>query len=156
MLILFKFIIKVSNQIRESIPKMSISFLKWAFLSLGIGTAVGLISSLFHLSLKEAEFLREQYPFIILLLPVSGILIVLIYKLLKLTNDKGTNLVLTAVRDGEKMTWRNTLSIFTGSVLTHFCGGSAGREGAALQIGGSVGSQIGLWLISWILRIAVC
>lgn len=125
---------------------MSLSFLKWGLLSLGIGTAVGLISSLFHLALKEAAVIRERYPMIILLLPAAGILIVLIYKFLKLINDKGTNLVLTAVRDGEKMTWRNTISIFSGSVLTHVCGGSAGREGAALQIGGSVGSQIGIWL----------
>lgn len=125
---------------------MSESFIKWGFLSLITGAAVGLISSLFHLSLKEAAYLRERYPLIILLLPTAGIIIVLIYKFLKLTNDKGTNLVLIAVRDGKKMTWRNTLSIFSGSVLTHVCGGSAGREGAALQIGGSIGSQIGLWL----------
>lgn len=133
-------------RIRDGIPKMSESFIKWGFLSLITGAAVGLISSLFHLSLKEAAYLRERYPLIILLLPAAGIIIVLIYKFLKLTNDKGTNLVLIAVRDGKKMTWRNTLSIFSGSVLTHVCGGSAGREGAALQIGGSIGSQIGLWL----------
>ena len=54
-------------------------------------------------------------------------------------------MVLIAVRDGSGMTWKNTLSIFTGSILTHLTGGSAGREGAALQIGGSVGSQLGIW-----------
>lgn len=53
--------------------------------------------------------------------------------------------ILIAVRDGSGMTWKNTLSIFTGSILTHLTGGSAGREGAALQIGGSVGSQLGIW-----------
>ena len=99
-------------RIRDGIPKMSESFIKWGFLSLITGAAVGLISSLFHLSLKEAAYLRERYPLIILLLPAAGIIIVLIYKFLKLTNDKGTNLVLIAVRDGKKMTWRNTLSIF--------------------------------------------
>lgn len=54
-------------------------------------------------------------------------------------------MVLIAVRDGSGMTWKNTLSIFTGSILTHLTGGSAGREGAALQIGGSIGSQLGIW-----------
>lgn len=122
------------------------TFFKWIILSFLTGCAVGIIASLFHICLKECAEIREKHPLIILFLPVSGLVIVLIYKLLKLTHDKGTNLALTAVRNGENMTWKNTVSIFSGAVLTHLCGGSAGREGAALQIGGSVGSQIGLWL----------
>lgn len=141
-----KFIEKTIKRVEKSLPEMSVSFLKWGLLSLLTGGAVGLVSSFFHLALKETAVIRARYPLVILILPVCGILIVALYKLLRLTHDKGTNMVITAVRDGEKMTWRNTVSIFAGSVLTHIGGGSAGREGAALQIGGSIGSQLGLWL----------
>ncbi len=141
-----KFILRLINRIRRWLPKNFGGFFKWVILSLITGGLVGIVSSAFNLCLKESEKLRTEYPFIILLLPLSGILIVGIYRFLKLKHDKGTNMVIMAVRDGENMTWRNTLSIFTGSVLTHIAGGSAGREGAALQIGGSMGSQIGLWL----------
>ena len=122
------------------------SFFKWTAIGIIIGAIVGLIGSAFNFSLAECAAMREKYPWIITLLPICGIGVVGIYKLLQIHSDKGTNMVLMAVRDGDQMTWRNTVSIFIGSVLTHFGGGSAGREGAALQIGGSVGSQIGLWL----------
>lgn len=122
------------------------AFFKWTGLGILTGAAVGLCAGAFHLALVYANETRAGFPYIIFLLPVFGILIVLVYKALKLTHDKGTNMALLAVRDGENMTWRNTLGIFSGSVLTHLGGGSAGREGAALQIGGSIGSQIGLWL----------
>lgn len=121
-------------------------FFKWTLIALVIGVMVGFVGAFFNYALLECTELRQKYPLIILSLPLCGIVIVGIYRLLKFKSDKGTNMVLTAVRDGENMTWRNTVSIFCGSVLTHLGGGSAGREGAALQIGGSIGSQIGLWL----------
>lgn len=133
------------NNIKKWIPQMFGGFLKWIALSLITGTAVGFVASAFHIGLEECAYIRTAHPGIILLLPVAGLIIVGTYKLLKLTHDKGTNMILIAVRDGSGMTWKNTLSIFTGSILTHLTGGSAGREGAALQIGGSIGSQLGIW-----------
>lgn len=131
---------------KNKLAKISASFIKWCALALLTGSAVGITASFFHLALKGAAESRQRYPLIILALPVCGLLIAALYNLMGCIHDKGTNMVITAVRDGTKITWRNTVSIFAGSVLTHIGGGSAGREGAALQIGGSVGSQIGLWL----------
>lgn len=139
------YFLQLFNSMKKWIPQMFGGFFKWIILSLITGTAVGFISSAFHIGLEKCADIRKEQPYIILLLPVAGLLIVSIYKLLKLTHDKGTNMVLIAVRDGSGMTWKNTLSIFTGSILTHLTGGSAGREGAALQIGGSIGSQLGIW-----------
>lgn len=139
------YFLQLFNSMKKWIPQMFGGFIKWIILSLITGTAVGFISSAFHIGLEKCADIRKEQPYIILLLPVAGLLIVSIYKLLKLTHDKGTNMVLIAVRDGSGMTWKNTLSIFTGSILTHLTGGSAGREGAALQIGGSIGSQLGIW-----------
>lgn len=139
------YFLQLFNNMKKWIPEMFGGFSKWILLSLVTGTVVGLVASAFHVGLEKCAEIRTTHPSIILMLPVTGLLIVGIYKLLKLTHDKGTNMVLIAVRDGENMTWKNTLSIFTGSILTHLTGGSAGREGAALQIGGSIGSQLGIW-----------
>lgn len=139
------YFLRLFNNMKKWIPEMFGGFFKWILLSLVTGTVVGLVASAFHVGLEKCAEIRTTHPSIILMLPVTGLLIVGIYKLLKLTHDKGTNMVLIAVRDGENMTWKNTLSIFTGSILTHLTGGSAGREGAALQIGGSIGSQLGIW-----------
>lgn len=140
------YLIRIFKSLKRWIVKSFASFFKWIILGIITGAAVGLCSGAFHASLEYAAVLRNKYQYIILLLPVLGVSIVFIYKLLGLIHDKGTNMVILAVRDGENMTWKNTMGIFTGSVLTHLGGGSAGREGAALQIGGSIGSQIGLWL----------
>jgi H+/Cl- antiporter ClcA len=74
---------------------------------------------------------------------VGGVLITLTYQILGLPHDRGTNMVLTAVRDGKNLTLKNMVCIFVGSVITHLFGGSSGREGAGLQIGGSIASSIG-------------
>ncbi len=137
---------KMFNSIKEWIPKNFGSFFKWCLISLVIGASVGFVGSAFNFALKECAIIREKCPYIICGLPVFGLALIGVYRLLKFKADKGTNMVLIAVRDGEDMTWRNTVSIFLGSVLTHLGGGSAGREGAALQIGGSIGSQVGIWL----------
>ena len=115
------------------------SLIKWSFIAVILGVIVGLIGAGFNFLLSECALLRERYPLVILSLPVCGAAVIAFYHLLGFRSDKGTNMVIMAVRDGEKMTWKNTLSIFAGTVITHFGGGSAGREGAALQIGGSVG-----------------
>ena len=122
------------------------SLIKWSLIAVAVSVVVGLIAAGFNFLLSECASLREKYPLILLSLPLCGLAVTAVYHILGLRFDKGTNMVIMAVRDGEKMTWKNTLSIFFGTVFTHFGGGSAGREGAALQIGGSVGSQIGLLL----------
>ena len=87
-----KFILRLINRIRRWLPKNFGGFFKWVILSLITGGLVGIVSSAFNLCLKESEKLRTEYPFIILLLPLSGILIVGIYRFLKLKHDKGTSL----------------------------------------------------------------
>ena len=94
-------------------------------------------------SIGWATGLRKEQPWLLWLLPVAGIAIVLLYKACKIDEDKGTNLVLLAVRANEKISARMAPLVFVATVLTHLCGGSSGREGAALQIGGSISSKIG-------------
>jgi H+/Cl- antiporter ClcA len=85
--------------------------------------------------------LRTNNPWILYLLPFIGLLIVFIYKFEK--QGGGTNLVLESVEQGKTVPFRMAPMIFAATVLTHFGGGSAGREGAALQLGGSIAQTIG-------------
>ena len=116
---------------------------KWVIFGMLTGTTVAIISSAFYFVLSFVTTLREQHPSIIYLLPIGGLAIVALYKLMKNENDGGTNLVISAIHSGDRIPLRMTPSIFLSTALTHLFGGSAGREGAALQIGGSVGNALG-------------
>ena len=79
-----------------------------------------------------------------ILLPAAGLLIVFLYRAGGIKHDKGTNLVIGSIRNPEyNVPFRMAPLIFITTVITHLFGGSAGREGAALQIGGSLGASIG-------------
>jgi H+/Cl- antiporter ClcA len=87
--------------------------------------------------------LRADYPQLLLGLPLAGLLIVWLYHRCNVYHSLGTNLVLLSVRTREQVPLLMTPLIFVSTLLTHLCGGSSGREGAALQMGGSIGQQIG-------------
>ena len=76
-------------------------------------------------------------------LPVSGILIVWLYHTFHEEGNRGTNMVIDAISSTEKVTPATGPLIFVSTVLTHIAGGSSGREGAALQLGGSLGNLFG-------------
>lgn len=119
------------------------AFLRWVVFSVVVGLTVGAIGAQFHHAVEWATATRQAYPWLVFLLPVAGLLIVLIYHLLDMDNDRGTEYILASVRDASQLKVRQVPLIFIATVLTHLCGGSAGREGAALQIGGGIGSFIG-------------
>lgn len=120
-----------------------LSFGKWLILSVAVGLLGGLVGAAFHGCVEGVTQLRNAHPWLLGTLPVLGLLIVLLYHRAGIRNDRGTNLVLEAVRSEEHVPFRMAPLIFVSTVLTHLGGGSAGREGAALQIGGSIGSTLG-------------
>lgn len=127
---------------RDEIPAVA-SFVKWLVVGSLTGVIIGLIGALFHYCSTAAEELRGHHSWLIFLLPIAGIAIAFFYNIMNYSHDKGTNLVLLAVRDNKEMGIRHALCIFVASVATHLCGGSSGREGASLQIGAALGSQFG-------------
>lgn len=118
-------------------------FVKWVIIAGATGIIGGGIGSLFGASLKYAGVLNESIWWLIFLLPLGGLAIVGIYKLCKLETDPGTNCVIEAIRTKEGVPWTMAPAIFISTTITHMFGGSAGREGAALQLGGSLGSLVG-------------
>lgn len=123
--------------------RYALVFLKWLLLAAVIGMALGFISTAFHYSVDFAQELRLAYPWLLCLLPAGGLIIVFIYRACGVKDDRGANAVLEAAINGEPVKKRVAPLIFTGTVLTHLFGGSAGREGAALQLGGSIAGLFG-------------
>ena len=118
------------------------TFLKWGLLGLIMGLLGGLIGAGFHHALHFVTHLRGEHSWLIFLLPVGGLLTVALYKLLKLQNNKGTNEIIDATLDGHPVQPAVFPGIFLATAMTHLFGGSAGREGAALQLGGSTASLL--------------
>lgn len=115
---------------------------QWTLLAVCTGIVCGGLGSAFHLAIELVTAQRAAHSWLLWLLPAAGLCIVAWYRL---TGCEGmnTNNVLQAVQDGRPVSLRLVPAIFVGTVLTHLCGGSAGREGAALQMGGSIGWNIG-------------
>ena len=119
------------------------SFLKWIVLSVIVGCAGGIIGSLFHISVDYVTELRQENTYLILLLPLGGITIAFMYNFFRSKGKIDTNCVIAAAQEDRKVPVVMMPLIFISTVITHFFGGSAGREGAALQLGGSLGYNVG-------------
>ena len=114
----------------------------WLVLAAAVGLVCGGVGTAFHLSVEAVTELRGEHGWILWLLPLAGLVIVALYKGTR-CEEMGTNNVIRAVQSGEAVSPLLVPAIFLGTVLTHLCGGSAGREGAALQMGGSIGYNVG-------------
>ena len=120
-------------------------FLRWIILAAITGFVVGGVGILFVKGLGVANAFRGEYPEIILGLPLAGLALVFLYKISNYENDKGTNLIISTLHAESQIPFRMAPLIFVATITTHLFGGSAGREGAALQLGGSIGNQLGRW-----------
>lgn len=115
---------------------------KWLVAGCAIGLIVGAISAVFGHTLLFVNDLREQYPMIVWGLPLGGLLIVFLYRFCKDADDKGTNTIVASIQTSSEIPFRMAPLIFMSTVITHLFGGSAGREGAAIQLGGSIAKKI--------------
>ena len=119
-----------------------IAFLKWGVFGLLMGILGGLLGALFHHALHFVTHLRAEHTWLIFLLPMGGLLSVAIYRFFCQEKNLGTNQILDAVLKGEGVSPLVAPTIFLATAATHLFGGSAGREGAALQLGGATASLL--------------
>ena len=119
------------------------TFIKWTFLSLVVGILGGLLGAAFHHALHFVTHVRAENNWLIYLLPVGGLLTVGLYRILGITRNRGTNEIIDAILEKKPVSPMVAPAVFLASGFTHLFGGSAGREGAALQIGGSMASGVG-------------
>ncbi len=120
------------------------SALKWLGLTLLVGSTVGSLCALFLWSLERATQLRFDYPGLLLGLPVAGIVIGCVYHRFGRPAEGGNNLIVEQIHEpGGGVPRRMAPLIVIATVVTHLFGGSAGREGTAVQLGGSIASAYG-------------
>lgn len=130
---------------KKEIWQTSYSFIKWSLIAILTGGIIGVISSIFGHVLTAATSYRMQYPWLLFGLPIAGIIIIFLYKKFG-KDDGGTNQVFSTVRARDEVPASAAPLIFISTTLTHLAGGSAGREGAAIQLGGSIANQLGRWV----------
>lgn len=118
------------------------TFYRWLLLATVTGAVCGLVGSAFNLAVSAATEIRLGYPHLIYLLPIGGVLIAGMYRFSGMEGE-GTNNIIDSIHEGERLPILLVPVIFLSTAVTHLLGGSAGREGAALQIGGSIGFNVG-------------
>lgn len=136
----------MKHDLNERVREEELSFLellRWLVLAGLTGLACGAAGAAFHHAVNAVTALRGDYPWLLYLMPLAGLVIVWCYRVCGMENDSGTNQIIASVRGGQRPPLRLAPLIFIGAVLTHLTGGSAGREGAALQIGGSLAAALG-------------
>lgn len=132
----------IKHKVRHNLERAKTS-VKWVIFAILSGFVVGSAGTLFYLAMGLVTLVRTKNPWLIFLLPIGGLLIVGAYRVMHDERDTGTNLVLSAIHSGDELPLRMAPLIFISTLITHLFGGSAGREGAALQLGGSIGNGIG-------------
>ncbi|MGP0580098.1 voltage-gated chloride channel family protein [Paenibacillus peoriae] len=120
------------------------TLLKWIVLGSGVGILAGTASAFFLKSLDYVTDLRMNNPWLLFLLPLGGALVSFLYLRYGKNSAKGNNLILEQIHDGkETIPLRMAPLVLFGTIITHLFGGSAGREGTAVQMGGSLAEGFG-------------
>lgn len=115
---------------------------KWCLFAVATGIACGLVGTALYYMVVEANALRGKFPNLLWLLPVAGLIIVKFYHMLNIPEDKGPDLIFDSVRESNHVPSQVVVTSAISTVITHLFGGSAGRVGAALQIGGGISSGL--------------
>ncbi|NMO95133.1 voltage-gated chloride channel family protein [Paenibacillus lemnae] len=120
------------------------TFLKWIVLGGAVGVLAGTASAFFLKSLDYVTNVRMENGWLLFLLPVGGALVSYMYMKYGLNSAKGNNLILEQIGEGkETIPLRMAPLVLFGTLVTHLFGGSAGREGTAVQMGGSLAEWFG-------------
>ncbi len=120
---------------------------KWLALIIPMAMGVGSAAAFFLWSLDVVTGVRFDHPWLLYLLPVAGVTVGLLYHYFGRSAEEGNNLIMDQIhRPGGGVPRRMAPLILFGTLVTHLFGGSAGREGTAVQMGGSIASGFGRML----------
>lgn len=116
---------------------------KWITVATVVGSIAGSASAGFLLLLEWAKETRESNSWLLFLLPIGGFIVAASYKFWGEHVAKGNNLLIEEVQNPSKMiSFLMAPLVLMGTIVTHLCGGSAGREGTAVQMGGAIADQL--------------
>ena len=131
------------SETKTALNKNILYFIRWTAISIVMGTVCGLIGTAFGYGVIYAQRLFKTHSFMLYLMPVAGVLIVLIHQMFHELGNRGTNLLLESISSDERIPMATLPCIFISTILSQAVGASAGKEGAALQIGGCIGNYFG-------------
>lgn len=115
---------------------------RWLILTVPMAIVVGSMVAFFLWALQKTIHFRFEQPWLLFLLPLAGVAIQLIYQWIGQSAEKGNSLILDQIQqDGGPVPKRMAPLILLTTLMTHLFGGSAGREGTAVQMGGSIASM---------------
>lgn len=135
---------KIKNQLQNWLKKYPsiLYILKWTLISLVVGSFIGIASAGFLQSLNWATDFRENHLWIVAFLPICGFVIGLVYHYYGKEVEAGNNLLIDSIHKPRKtIPFLMAPFVYAGTILTHLFGGSAGREGTALQMAGAIADQ---------------
>lgn len=131
-----------SNSLLKTINQIA----KWMIICFLISGIVGSVTAFFLNSLDIVTNFRETHFWIIYTLPLFGFLIGYIYHHYGEDANKGNNIIIEAHHETQKsIPFKMALLVYIGTILTHLSGGSAGREGTAVQMGGAIATPFSKW-----------
>lgn len=120
--------------------------LRWLLLSIIVGALAGTASAGFLVALDYVTAWRDAHTWVIALLPLGGLLVGLLYHYWGQSVEGGNNLLLDEIqKPTRRIPLRMVPLVLLGTLLTHLFGGSAGREGTAVQMGGALADQLSRW-----------
>jgi H+/Cl- antiporter ClcA len=123
------------------------SWLKWLAIYILIGSIVGTATAFFLQTLDDVTLFREKHIWVVYFLPIAGLVIGLVYYYYGESANKGNNLIIETHHSLENeetpkpIPFKMAPMVFLSTLLTHIAGGSAGREGTAVQMGGAIADQ---------------
>jgi len=137
------------KKIKSSFEQFAIAYhlIRWTILAIPVSIITGSLVALFLWLLDKATHTRWQHEWLLYLLPLAGIGIYFLYKRLGKNAEGGNNLIMEEIHQpGGGVPARMAPLVLLTTVATHLFGGSAGREGTAVQIGGSMANMLGRWM----------
>ncbi|MCD8222563.1 MAG: chloride channel protein [Clostridiales bacterium] len=130
------------EKILQSLEKNIRYLIKWTIISVIIGVVIGAVGAGFGHSISMVTRFWQSHGWAVFLMPVSGVLIVWLYRTARQEKNKGTDLIIESIRDGKDIPAATAPLIFAATVLSHAASVSTGREGAALQLGGGLANVL--------------
>ena len=120
--------------------------LRWTIMTIPVAITIGSVVAFFLWLLTAATHFRFDHKWLLFLLPLAGLLIHFIYQTVGKSSEKGNNLIINQIHEeGAGVPRKMAPVILFTTIITHLFGGSAGREGTAVQIGGSIAAMFGKW-----------
>jgi len=119
---------------------------RWTVIILPVSISIGSMVAFFLWALQRAIHYRFEHPWLLYLLPWAGLVIHFLYTLYGKDAEKGNNVIIDEIHQPKGgVPKRMAPLVLFSTIITHLVGGSAGREGTAVQIGGSIAQLFGKW-----------